>query len=171
MDRFAHYYFIVLDAETDPGCPPVWRDAFVACRPGGPEPLRLVLLGMNAHINHDLPLALADVLTDWPELDEATRRSRHEDHERVNTIIARTTDALQEQVVNTAMPAMRVLDTMLGGLDEALFTQLVSQWRERGWDDAQRIMQCTDEAQRQQVRADIHRRAHRWATLIAGGQH
>lgn len=64
MDRFAHYYFIVLDAETDPSCPPVWRDAFVACRPGGSEPLRLVLLGMNAHINHDLPLALADVLTD-----------------------------------------------------------------------------------------------------------
>ena len=58
------------------------------------------MLGINAHINDDLALALVDVLDDWRTLDEEVRQRRRDDHELVNKIINDKTDEVQKEVVD-----------------------------------------------------------------------
>jgi hypothetical protein len=170
LDRFADYYFEAVDAydalADGRACPRVWLDAFECCRRDDLSRLQVVLLGINAHINHDLPLALADVLDDWDELDEAVRAGRLADHEQVNTVIERSTDLVQDAVVNQAVPLLALADRLLGPIDEAVFNRVVSCWREHGWEDAQRLVAAKDPEAREGVRADIEERARRWAGLI-----
>ena len=103
LDRFATYYFDAVDSYGGAlgvrVCPAVWREALDACSDPLCHPLQALMLGINAHINHDLALALVDVLDHWGTLEEEQRRHRNEDHELVNTIIDETTDEVQSEVV------------------------------------------------------------------------
>lgn len=143
LHRFADYYFDALDAhEADPGTPPaVWRVAFRAAGDPDVTALQKLLLGVNAHINYDLVLTLVDLLDDeWPAADERIRGTRLADHERVNAIIARTIDAVQDDVLGPAMPAMRVVDWLLGPADEALIAHLIAGWRGSVWTSATSLL-------------------------------
>ena len=169
LDRFADYYFVVADpavSTPEHPCPLVWTTAFDACQDEAAMPLQQVLLGINAHINHDLPLALADVLDDWEGLAEEIRTNRHEDHEAVNDVIIASIDLVQGSVVNEVMPILGVLDTLLGRLDEAVFTATVRSWREHAWDEAQQLLRCSTDDERAAVVDQIHHRALRWAEWI-----
>ena len=77
---FAGLYLDALDAhlskEGRPSRP--WRLAFDAA-PDLP-PLLNVLLGVNAHINYDLPQALLAVITDAEFSDPLLLAPRHRDH-------------------------------------------------------------------------------------------
>ena len=64
-----------------------WRLAFQA-DPTLPTIVHL-LLGMNAHINYDLPQATLSVITDQDFEDPALIDSRRRDHERIDKILAR----------------------------------------------------------------------------------
>jgi hypothetical protein len=85
---FAGLYLDALDAHrADPAAPPEpWRLAFGA-KPGLP-PEAHVLLGMNAHINYDLPQSLVRMIppADFANRDRLARRRR--DHERIDGILA-----------------------------------------------------------------------------------
>ena len=128
LDRFAAYYFDAVDShgglQTVRVCPAVWREALDACADPVCHPLQALMLGINAHINHDLALALVDVLDDWPALDEEARQRRREDHELVNAVIDDTTDEVQRDVVGKWSPAAVGIDLLLGRLDEWAFGEL-----------------------------------------------
>ncbi|MGI5442093.1 DUF5995 family protein [Streptomyces shenzhenensis] len=59
--RFAHRYLAAVDAAADgrraPAC---WRPLFQLRRHPGVRPLQFALAGINAHIGHDLALAVVD---------------------------------------------------------------------------------------------------------------
>src|SRR6476661_2534044 len=60
---FAKLYLAALDAHLAGGTPSrPWRLAFEA--PADLPPLRHVLLGINAHVNYDLPQAMLTVISD-----------------------------------------------------------------------------------------------------------
>src|SRR5260370_5934240 len=63
-----------------------WAIAFAA--PAGLPALRHVLLGMNAHINFDLPQALLAVITDEQFDDPALLERREADHKAIHTALA-----------------------------------------------------------------------------------
>jgi len=168
-DRFAEYYFDALDgyaaADRDVVCPEVWRIALDACARPGCHPVEALLLGINAHINHDLALALVDVLDDWDRLDEAVRESRHRDHEQVNDIIRATTDEVQLDVVSTWSPAAARIDRLLGPVDEWVFGEVVARWRGRVWTDAMSLL-AVPVAERDSAARVIDGRALRLAGLL-----
>src|SRR5438874_2099388 len=86
---FAELYLDAFDAElTGAPVPAPWRIAFdtARTRPDLP-PLRHILLGMNAHINYDLPQALIAVITPAEFDDPAVRASRARDHTHVDTVL------------------------------------------------------------------------------------
>ena len=57
---FANLYFAAADVAADPAAVPLaWRPLAERRAVPGIEPIQFALAGMNAHINHDLPLALA----------------------------------------------------------------------------------------------------------------
>ena len=56
---FANLYFEAVDAAEDPSAVPLaWRPLIEQRAQPGIEPVQFALAGMNAHINHDLPLAV-----------------------------------------------------------------------------------------------------------------
>jgi hypothetical protein len=59
--RFAERYLAVVDAEADERLPPAcWRPLFQFRRHPGVRPLQFAFAGINAHIGHDLALAVLD---------------------------------------------------------------------------------------------------------------
>jgi len=84
---FAELYVEALDAHLSGGTPSrPWRLAFEA-DPHLP-PLRHVLLGINAHVNYDLPQALLAVISDDDFTDPSLMASRHRDHERIDGVLS-----------------------------------------------------------------------------------
>ncbi|MGH4030508.1 DUF5995 family protein [Actinomycetota bacterium Odt1-20B] len=59
--QFAVRYLAAVDAAAGPGRPPAcWRPLFQYRRHPGVRPLQFALAGINAHIGHDLALAVVD---------------------------------------------------------------------------------------------------------------
>ncbi|MFE9678199.1 DUF5995 family protein [Streptomyces sp. NPDC006259] len=59
--RFAERYLAAVDAASDDRRPPAcWRPLFQLRRHPGVRPLQFALAGINAHIGHDLVLAVVD---------------------------------------------------------------------------------------------------------------
>jgi len=70
---FANLYFAAADSAADPATVPLaWRPLVERRAVTGIEPVQFALAGMNAHINHDLPLAMVSTcaaLGTTPEAD------------------------------------------------------------------------------------------------------
>ena len=81
---FADLFIAAHDADQVGGQPRPWRLAFQA-DPGLPTIVHL-LLGMNAHINYDLPPATLSVITDHDFEDPLPATV---DHERIDQILTR----------------------------------------------------------------------------------
>jgi hypothetical protein len=61
---FANMYFGAADAAADPAAvPPAWQPLVDRRGTAGIEPIQFALAGLNAHINHDLPLAIVSTCT------------------------------------------------------------------------------------------------------------
>ncbi|MCZ7556896.1 MAG: DUF5995 family protein [Bacteroidia bacterium] len=136
LERFAHYYFDALRVYVNnpDQALHVWRMAHDAARTPSVTPVQLLFLGVNAHINYDLVLAVEELLApDWRELHGAQREARFDDYSQVNAIIARTIDAVQDDVLSPAMPSLGVVDALMGRLDELLISTLLTRWRDDVW--------------------------------------
>lgn len=149
LHRFAAYYFDALelyDAHSA-ATPAVWQQAHdAACGREASSP-QLLLAGVNAHINYDLVLTLHDLLApEWPGLTEAQRRQRYADHCLVNTVIAETIDAVQDDVIERHDPWLDLVDKGLGRLDEWLTARLIARWRHTVWQQAVRLVMIEEAA-------------------------
>ena len=61
---FANLYFAAADTASTPAAVPLaWRPLVERRAVAGIEPVQFALAGMNAHINHDLPLAMVSTCT------------------------------------------------------------------------------------------------------------
>lgn len=161
MQRFAEYYFVALEAyeHRTEHTSRVWKQVHEAAQHQRLHVLQNLLLGVNAHINYDLPLSLYDCLCqDWANLDEAQRRSRQNDHETVNAIISSTIDAVQDTVVEPAAPIMAVVDQVLGRMDEWLLSQLITSWRQEVWNVAIQMLEATEEESLETIRQEREQR-------------
>ncbi len=85
---FAQLYFTaILNWLNDPAnVPSSWKALFVARFSPGIERIQFALAGMNAHINHDLALALLQTDTEM-NLTPGKTSPEHDDFERVNGIL------------------------------------------------------------------------------------
>ena len=169
LARFADFYFAALDAygHDHTAAPRVWQAAHDAAHQPGVWALQKLLLGVNAHINYDLVLTLVEVLrSEWQNLTDAQRSQRHADYSYVNEIIGRTIDAVQDQVLEPAMPVLALLDALLGRMDEKLVSRLLTAWRDQVWSDAVRILEAAGAAEQARIIQQVEARALREARLI-----
>jgi hypothetical protein len=130
---FAGLYLDALDAdlrgETVPG---PWRAAFAAARDRRDlPPLRHVLLGMNAHINYDLPQALLAVITPQEMDDPLIRRRRAEDHRHVDDVLAARVGA--EDTELEAVAARTLLDRVLAPVNRRATQRFLAEARAKVW--------------------------------------
>lgn len=169
VNHFADYYFTALaDYERTPAAAPgVWQIAHDTCRQTDVWPLQQLLLGINAHINYDLVLTLDEILRpEWPASDAGRRAARLADYLRVNYIIARTIDAVQDDVLEQRMPSMRFIDAAFGPADEWLLSRLLRRWRGRVWSQALTLLATDDPQLRRRTVLQVERGALRRARAI-----
>ena len=158
LHRFADYYFDALAEyeQGDPAVPPIWRITHDAALQSETAVLQHLMLGVNAHINYDLVLAVAELMAaEWPGYSEDIRRLRYEDYCEVNAVVARTLDAVQDRVVETLAPWLAIVDTVLGPLDEGLASWLITRWRDEVWGQAVRLIEAPEPAAREQLRRQV----------------
>jgi hypothetical protein len=90
---FANLYFAAADTAGDPAAVPLaWRPLAERRATAGIEPVQFALAGMNAHINHDLPLALAGTCTALATAPDAG--SHLADYQKVDQLL----DAAEESI-------------------------------------------------------------------------
>ena len=105
---FAELFIVAHDADQmGERLPRPWRLAFRA-DPQLPTIVHL-LLGMNAHINYDLPPATLSVITDHDFEDPVLVDRRRRDHERINRILADRVAAEDHAIGGTRSLLDRIL--------------------------------------------------------------
>ncbi len=160
---FAKYY---TDAyygyRSGDSVPEAWRIAFDASRDERVTGTGSLLLGMNAHINRDLPFVLAAVGLVAPD-----GSSRKPDYDAVEKWLYTATEPLLAEFAARFDPTVDDADDPLGLSNLALF-QMVSAWRESAWRNAEALVSAPTAQARAQVAASIEAGATAGAkTLLA----
>lgn len=159
---FADLYFKGFDQwkAGSASTPLSWKIALDAARDKQVTSLGNLLLGMNAHINRDLPYVLYSIGLVGPD------GSRKPDHDRINTVLYEAyTIALGE--------AARRFDSSLssgstpGSAESGI--QSVILWREQAWRNAERLASASSDAERAAVAEQIEQGANLEAALIKAG--
>lgn len=159
LHRFVDYYF---DGLTCYDCgdqtPKVWHQAHIGTLDHTLSELQFLILGVNAHINYDLVLALYDLLQpEWQILTETQKKLRYEDHCHVNHVISKTIDRVQDEILEPLNPALDWIDRLFGRMDEYLISRLIISWREDVWDNTQELLNIEDSDGREDFRLKLEK--------------
>lgn len=128
---FAELYFDALDADRRGRRPPgPWAVAFAA--PSTLTPLQRVRLGMNAHINYDLPLALLAMISDAEFTDAGLLARRAADHRHVDRVLVARVGAEE-----AALGVRRTrLGRLLGPVSRGATRHFLTEARAKVWTNA-----------------------------------
>lgn len=128
------YEQMITDHLAGRAIPPAWQTVMDAAQTGNWTALHDMLLAISAHVQRDMPFALAAVGLTLPD-----GSSRKPDHDRFN----QTLNAAYTPIVNAvARRYDPLLDDALGeGLvvDNLVAQQLIAVWREGVWRNAERL--------------------------------
>src|SRR5918995_3536455 len=145
---FARYYFAAYDAWAEgrtAHVPPAWRVAFDAARDRAVSANGNLLLGINAHVQRDLPFVLYSIGLVKPD-----GGSRKPDHDRVDEILNRVTDDLIAEIARRFDPSIDDGNPPTTLDDFVLFQAIVS-WRETAWRHAELLALAPTPEAREQV--------------------
>ena len=133
---FADLYFSAYEASTaGKRVPRAWRPLFEARHKKRVAPLQFAFAGMNAHINHDLVLAIV----------ETCRRRRisvkrdsafHRDYVAVNKLLERVEDRIKTEFLTGEL---HIADEALGRLDDVLAMWSIGRARDAAWNGAETL--------------------------------
>ena len=149
---FADYYFRAYDAHHrgEGFVPPAWQIAFAAAGQRRVTAAGNALLGINAHVQRDLPFTLFD-------LDQQGFPVSHADHTLVNNFLA--------QVMVDAEIAGRFDPTFDDNSDPAALLQLLFAWRELAFTNYLRLRNAPTAEARAAVASEIEG----FAAAVAAG--
>jgi Family of unknown function (DUF5995) len=134
---FADLFIAAHDADQAHGpVPRPWRLAFQA-DPNLPTIVHL-LLGMNAHINYDLPQATLSVITDQEFQDAVLIEKRRRDHERIDMILAKRVTA-EDQAIGGRRS---VLDRLLTPVNRLSSRRFLREARQKVWLNVAELQQA-----------------------------
>jgi Family of unknown function (DUF5995) len=141
---FADLYLDALEAARRAGpVPRPWAVAFSAAsdRERILPALRHVLLGMNAHINFDLPQALLAVISDDEFSDPAVRARREADHRRIDDVLSARVRA-EDDELRQLESEHSWRDDLLQPLNRAATRQFLRESRAKVWANAMTLSQA-----------------------------
>lgn len=155
---FHQYYFTALsDYGAGRPVPAAWRIAFSVAGAGDANATKDMLLGVNAHVNRDLPFVLATL-----GLHTRSGASRKPDWDRFNIVLDDAYDPVVSAVTARFDPSVRFTnpDTVVDG--EAGL-QLFELWREIAFRHAEALLN----ARTTRARAAVTRHIEAYATATA----
>ncbi len=138
--EFANLYFAAVDAAgSDAPLPRAWEPLVAARSHPGIEPIQFALAGMNAHIDHDLPLA---VVATCRELGTTpSEGTHHQDYQRVDALL----DAAEQSVRQSfeSGPGL-ALDHHLRAVADLVGNTTINSARALAWDSALALWDLRD---------------------------
>ena len=157
---FANFYFAIFKRGAE--LPEAWRIAFDTAASGDQNAAQDMLLGINAHVQRDMPYVLAAVGIRTPD-----GKSRKRDHDVGNKILAAGYETIVRDTERRYDPFLAVTNSSATPLDDFAGLEMVKGWRERVWRNAERLLNARTEGERQLVVADIENGAAASARTIA----
>lgn len=142
---FASYYFRAYAdwaAGNTSAVPTAWQIAFSAATGRKVSGVGDFLLGMNAHINRDLPFVLASLGLVTP-----AGVSRKADHDKVNVFLNQVINPLLQEAAARFDPSVTDLGTPYG-ISWTAFMQIIEVWREAAWTNAELLVDAPTPAAR-----------------------
>jgi hypothetical protein len=159
---FASYYFNAFDnyskgdlADT----PYAWQVAFNAAAARSEQGIGNLLLGMNAHINRDLPFVLYRM-----GLFNSDGTSRKPDHDKVNSVLYAAYDEAVTEGAKRFDPSLAQYE---GTTNDDSGIQTVIAWREEAWRNAEALASARDDTARAAIAQRIEQSANAEANLLA----
>ncbi|ETI69793.1 hypothetical protein BAVI_05729 [Neobacillus vireti LMG 21834] len=166
---FANFYFHAIDAyEAGLPCPPAWDLAFRITSENKGLVLLDALLGINAHINSDLPVVMYEILKEdqaWPDARIMLRR--HQDHNRINDVLKDLIDIVQDELALHYDRFIHLIDLLMGRRDESFASFVLNHCRTNVWYNTELLLDASDEDQRNFLRQQIENDAHTIGLKIA----
>jgi hypothetical protein len=138
--EFARLYFTALASwgVDDPDTPDAWEVLFRRGHDLGVTTLDAAVLGVNAHVNHDLALAL---ISTWQRLGYPGEGPQHPDYLLVNKIFYKEIPMLRRRF---ATAWQLEIDRCVGELDDWSQRVLVRTTRAMAWEQAERLWVLQD---------------------------
>ena len=126
---FANLYFAAADTASTPAAVPLaWRPLVARRAAAGIEPVQFALAGMNAHINHDLPVAMVSTCT---ALATAPQAAPHlADYQKVDQLLDAAEQSIRQSFENTAEQAV---DRHLEAVANLAGTWTITSARDLAW--------------------------------------
>lgn len=163
---FASFYFRALRADrAGRRVPEAWRIAFATARSGEVNAGQDMLLGINAHVQADMPFVMARL-----GLVDPGGRSRKPDHDVGNDVLAAAYQRVIDAVTNRYDPLLATTNASWNPVEDIAALELVRGWRENVWRNAERLIAAPDRESRAAVARDIQDSAATWARLMATPQ-
>ena len=128
---FAGLYFGAVDATSDPAAVPLaWQPLMEQRANTGIEPIQFALAGMNAHINHDLPLALVATCTALATSPDAG--AHYADYQKVDQLL----DAAEQSVRESFESAPELaVDRHLAAVNNLIAGWTINSARDLAWNN------------------------------------
>jgi hypothetical protein len=160
---FAKYYFDAYDnyqSGNRAAVPQAWQIAFDAARDRRMTGTGDLLLGINAHVNRDLPFVLASMGIVRPD-----GQSGKPDFDKADVFLNDASDALMAELSQRFDPTIDDSNDPLG-LSYASVMQLLTTWREMAWRNAEALVNAPTPAARALVAQGIEKGAETAANSI-----
>jgi len=157
---FAEYYYRAYDdwaAGRRSSVPSAWLIALDAARDRRLTGAGDLLLGMNAHINRDLPYVLERI-----GLTAADGSSHKPDHDRIDEVLAGLVDPLHAELIARFDPYSFDI-----GISPEWVLRLIVSWRAQAWRNAVRLSEARTPLARALVEFDIESSAAATAAALA----
>jgi len=161
--HFANYYFKTIHAhQRGEEVPPAWQIALDTARDKDVNGAQDMLLGINAHVQSDMPFVIAQLGLETP-----AGKSRKPDHDVVNAVLEMAYQRVVDEVERRYDPFLAVTNPDGVPADDAAGLELVRAWREGVWRNAERLTNAKTEAERRQVADSIEQHAAGWAEGVS----
>jgi Family of unknown function (DUF5995) len=138
---FANLYFCAVDALSGPASavPVAWQPLLAARGRSGIESIQFALAGMNAHINHDLPLAVVTTCTDLNTAPDDG--SHHQDYQRIDALLDASEQSVRESF---EAPGIAAVDRHVAAVADLIGNWSINAARDVAWDTAVALWDVRD---------------------------
>ena len=121
--------------------PEAWRIAFETAETGEVTAAQDMLLGINAHVQNDMPFVLAAL-----GLRDRAGLARKPDHDLTNDVLASAYEDVVAAVRERYDPGMGLTNPPGVPADDVAGLEIVRQWRENVWRNAERLVNAGSQA-------------------------
>ena len=129
---FANLFFAAADSAGDPAtAPPAWRPLVERRATAGIEPVQFALAGMNAHINHDLPLAIVSASTTLATSPDADPHLA--DYHKVGQLLDAAEQSIRQSFESAAEQAV---DRHLSAVANLIGNWSINKARDVAWNNS-----------------------------------